>query len=200
MAQEEFKIIYDKVCEDVFKCTKCGLGKFEEGQQDPHVFGEGSNKSGIMFVAEAPGLQEVLHKQPLTTTGLSGRLYEKVLKALDLKREDVYTTNTTLCRPPNNRDPRPYEVELCSGFFKKQLELVKPKIVVTFGRFAAQTMVGSFKITKEHGILRDSERFNTKVFPLYHPAYVKAYGSQKVRDDFKKDIKKLKLILAEMSE
>jgi DNA polymerase len=131
----------------------------------------------------------------LTPPGTSGKIYEKVLKALDLTRDDVYTTNTVLCRPPKNRDPEPWEVHKCKTYLKQQLGIVDPKIVVTFGRFAAQVMLGPFKITKEHGQLRKSDQFGVNVFPLYHPAYIGAYASKDKREEFKVDIKELKQIL-----
>jgi len=157
--------------------------------------GQGNLESKIIFMAEAPGLQETIYNQPLTLTGTSGKMYEKVLKFLGLTRDDVYTTNTVLCRPQKNRDPEPWEVRKCNVYLKQQLELIDPKIIITFGRFAAQTLLGSFKITKEHGQLRESKQFGFKVFPLYHPAYVKAYAQNKM-EEFKEDIKKLKIILS----
>jgi len=203
IAEDEFhhgtSRIYSDLCTDVFKCTRCDLGceKLLDGH-DPHVMGQGNPKSRVMFVAEAPGLQETINKQPLTSTGTSGKLYEKVLKALGYEfRDDVYTTNIILCRPPKNRDPEPWEILKCKGFLQRQIQMVEPKLIVTFGRLAAQVFLGSFKITKEHGKLRDSEQYKVKVFPLYHPAYVQAYSKNKMAE-FKEDVKKLKEILVEM--
>lgn len=183
------------------KCTKCDLGceKSLDGF-DPHVVGQGNIDSDIIFMAEAPGLQETKFGRPLTPPGTSGKLYEKMLKALGLTREEVYTTNTVLCRPPKNRDPELWEVHKCKVHLEKQLEIVQPKLVVTFGRFAAQVLLGNFKITKEHGVLRKSEQFNVDVFPLYHPAYVAAYAPKEKKEEFKADVKILKEILKEFKE
>ena len=180
------------------KCTKCDLGceKLLDGY-DPHVVGQGNVDSDIVFMAEAPGLQETKYQTPLTPPGTPGKMYEKVLKALGLTREQVYTTNTVLCRPPKNRDPELWEVHKCKQHLTKQLELVQPKIIVTFGRFAAQVLLGSFKITKEHGELRKSEQFDVMVYPLYHPAYIAAYAPQEKKEEFKQDVKSLKKILKE---
>jgi len=193
MSQQE----YNDLTQEVKNCSKCDLGceKLLDGH-DPHVMGQGSGKSGVMFVAEAPGLQETIHGKPLTPPGTSGKVYEKLLERLGLTRDDVYTTNTVLCRPPKNRDPEPWEVHKCQPFLKRQMELVQPKIVVTFGRFAAQIMLGSFKITKEHGQLRHSDKFDVDVFPLYHPAYVSSYASKDKKAEFKVDVDNLKEILA----
>lgn len=129
--------IYSDLAQEVMKCARCDLGCEKNEGYDPHVMGQGNPEADIMFMAEAPGLQETINSQPLTSTGTSGKMYEKVLKALGLTRDDVYTTNTVLCRPPNNRDPEPWEVRKCRGFLERQIELVSPKLVVTFGRFAA---------------------------------------------------------------
>jgi len=181
------------------KCTRCDLGceKLLDGF-DPHVIGQGSPNSDVVFMAEAPGLQETKYQTPLTPPGTSGKMYEKVLKALGLTRDNVYTTNTVLCRPPKNRDPELWEVHKCKQHLQKQLEMVQPKLIVTFGRFAAQVLLGNFKITKEHGELRKSDQFNTVVYPLYHPAYIAAYAPQEKRDEFKQDVKSLKGILKEL--
>jgi len=183
----------------VNKCARCDLGceKLVDGH-DPHVMGYGNPRAEIMFIAEAPGLQECIYKRPLTPPGTSGKIYEKILKDLDLTREDVWTTNTVLCRPPKNRNPEPWEVHKCKTYLKQQLDIVEPKIVITFGRFAAQILIGSFKITKEHGQLRRSESFGVNVFPVYHPAYV-ARGYGNTSEEFKKDIKKLKRILSTLN-
>lgn len=190
---------YNELAREVANCKKCDLGCVDllEGY-DPHVMGNGGSDSGLMFIAEAPGLQETKHKCPLTPPGTSGKLYEKVLESLGVSRDEVYTTNTVLCRPPKNRDPEPWEVNKCKPYLIAQLNLVQPKLVVTFGRFAAQVMLGDFKITKEHGKIRRSELFNVDVFPLYHPAYVKVYAPEKVRKEFSNDIKKLKQIVSNM--
>src|SRR5271157_3399216 len=102
--------IYESLSAEVKKCTKCDLGCELLDGHNPHVMGQGNVNAKIMFVAEAPGLQETIYGRPLTPPGTSGKIYEKVLFALGLKREDVYTTNTVLCRPPSNRDPEPWEV------------------------------------------------------------------------------------------
>ena len=184
---------------DVKNCAKCDLGCEKEVEGfDPHVVGQGNVDSDIVFMAEAPGLQETKFKKPLTPPGASGKIYEKMLKALDLTRDEVYTTNTVLCRPPKNRDPEPWEMHRCKQNVKKQLEIVQPKLVVTFGRFAAQTMLGNFKITKEHGEIRKSEQFDVLVYPLYHPAYIAAYANSERKEEFRQDVKKLKSLIKEM--
>jgi uracil-DNA glycosylase len=187
---------YELLCQDVMKCAKCDLGceKILDGF-NPHVMGQGNINAKIMFIAEAPGFQETKFGKPLTPPGTSGVIYEKVLSALGLTRDEVYTTNTVLCRPPKNRDPEPWEVHKCRNNLKRQIELVKPKIIVTFGRFAAQAFINDFKITRDHGKLRKSEIYGVNIFPLYHPAYIGAYAPKDKREEFKVALKALKNIL-----
>jgi DNA polymerase len=187
--------IYDQLNNEILQCTKCGLGENILEGYDPHVVGQGNLDAKIMFIAEAPGFQETVHKRPLTPPGRSGKVYEMVLAQIGLKREDVYTTNIVACRPPKNRDPDAHEIYICKTFFKRQLELVKPQLVVTFGRFAAQALLGHVKITNDRGKIQTSQVFGVDVFPMYHPAYIAAYAPAEKRIDFNKDIKRLKEII-----
>ena len=188
--------IYEELQKEVLSCEKCDLGcnGLVDGK-DPHVMGQGSLDTKIMFIAEAPGEQETIYKKPLTPPGKSGKIYEKVLDYLGLKREDVYTTNVVLCRPPDNRDPEPYEVIRCKDYLERQLLLINPKIIITFGRFAAQNFINNFKITRDHGIIQKHEEYKVDIFPLYHPAYVGVYAPISKREEFKDDLKKLKKII-----
>ena len=188
---------YNTVLKEVFSCSRCDLGceKLLDGH-NPHVMGQGNLNSKIVFIAEAPGYNETVHKQPLTPPGTSGKIYEKLLEELGMNRNDVYTTNVVLCRPPKNRDPEPWEIHKCKRFLETQLRIINPKIVVTFGRFAAQYMLGGFgKITEEHGKIKYSKVFDVDVFPLYHPAYIGAYAPKEKRQEFRDDIKLLKKIV-----
>ena len=187
--------IYEELKDEVINCTKCDLGCDRPDDLDPHVMGQGNLDAKVMFIAEAPGKEETVNQQPLTGTGTAGKKFESMLKHLELSRDDVYVTNTILCRPEGNADPMPYQVLACEDYFRRQLDLVKPKIVVTFGRFAAQSMLGYVKITKDRGKIAHSEKFGVDVFPLYHPAFVSAYASADRRKEFKYDVKRLKGIL-----
>lgn len=186
---------YEAICKEILGCSKCDLGCDLLDGQNPHVTGQGKLDSKIMFMAEAPGLQETIYNQPLTKTGKSGEMYEKVLNFLGLIRDDVYTGNTIHCRPPKNRDPMPYEILKCSEFVKQEIELVNPKIIITFGRFAACKFLKDFKMTRDHGKLNYCEEFKVSVYPLYHPAYIACYAPKTKRDEFKLDVKNLKDIL-----
>jgi uracil-DNA glycosylase family 4 len=181
--------------EDARSCRKCSLGEDLVDSYDPHVLGQGSLDAKLFFVAETPGLQETIHQRPLTTPGKSGAIYEKLLTSLGLTRNQVYTTNTLICRPPSNREPLPYECLACRPWLVSQLDLVQPKLVVTFGRLAASTFLSDFKITKDHGQVLRSPAFNVDVFPLYHPSYVGCYSPASKREEFKVDVAALKRLL-----
>lgn len=188
--------IYNQIRDEISSCQKCDLGcNGPLDGQDPHVVGQGNLDAKIMFIAEAPGEQETIHRKPLTPPGVSGKLYEQVLDYLGLTRDQVYTTNTVACRPPGNRDPELWELNKCRDYLNRQIQLVQPKLVITFGRFAAQVFLNNVKITKDHGKLQKSASFNVDVFPLVHPAYVQAYAPLKQREAFKQDIKVLKGIV-----
>lgn len=192
--------IYEEFKNSVTNCNECDLGCNPDEKEDPHVVGQGNVNADIMFIAEAPGEQETIHKRPLTPPGVSGKLYEKVLDHIGLTRDEVYTTNTVACRPPKNRDPEPWELNKCRVHLEKQIELVQPKLVVTFGRFAAQVFINNIKITKDHGKIQKSASYNVEVFPLAHPAYVKAYAPIKQREAFKKDIQVLRGIVEKIKK
>lgn len=190
---------YKLIKHAVMQCKDCDLGECIQENNDPHVMGVGNLNAKIMFVAEAPGLQETIYKCPLTSPGTSGKIYERVLKELGLKRENVFTSNTVLCRPPNNRDPEPFEIVRCSKYLDAQIKIVNPNIIVTFGAHAGRAILGEDlgTITKSHGRIMKSKKYNVDIFPLYHPAYIGAYASISKRQEFKQDIKFLKKLLTE---
>lgn len=190
--------VYDNLIKEVYSCDKCGLGGEKLDGFDPHVMGQGSLDARFMFFAEAPGLKETQQNQPLTQKGKSGSVYEKLLVYLGLTREQVFTSNTILCRPPQNRDPEPYEIKMCRPFLETQLKLINPRLIITFGRFAAQVFLSDFKITRDHGKIYHSESFGFDIFPLYHPAYVSVYAPRIKKEEFKQDTKKLKHIIKEI--
>lgn len=191
--------IYEELKTEILGCSKCDLceeGKI--GDLKPQVVGQGNLDAKVMFIAQNPGAEEVKHSQPLTTTGKSGALYEKVLSYLGFTRSQVYTTNVVACHSPKNREPEAYEVVKCKPFLDRQIELVKPELIVTFGRQAAQHFLNDFKISRDHGTIKVSEAYGVKIFTLFHPAYVSCYAPQAVREQFKVDLANLKGIVKEL--
>ena len=153
------EIFRQQICD----CSKCPLGSTRQN----FVFGAGNPAAGIMFVGEAPGADEDRQGEPFV--GAAGQLLNKIISAMDLRREDVYICNILKCRPPNNRDPQPDEIEQCEPFLKRQIELIQPKVICTLGRFAAQTLLRS---SDSMGHMR-GQSHQYEGIPLvatYHPA------------------------------
>ncbi len=153
------EIFRQQICD----CSKCSLCSTRQN----FVFGAGNPAAGIMFVGEAPGADEDRQGEPFV--GAAGQLLNKIISAMDLRREDVYICNILKCRPPNNRDPQPDEIEQCEPYLKRQIELIQPKVICTLGRFAAQTLLRS---SDSMGRMRDQSH-QYEGIPLvatYHPA------------------------------
>ncbi len=154
-----------KLEEEVKKCTKCELCN----DRTNVVFGVGNPDANLMFIGEAPGYYEDVQGEPFV--GKAGQLLTKIIEAIDFARSDVYIANILKCRPPENRNPSPNEIVLCSPHLIKQIEIIKPKIICALGTFAAQTLLD----TKDSiGKLRGKffEYQGTKFLATYHPAYL----------------------------
>ena len=158
---------------DIGDCTRCklhGLGRTQV------VFGMGNPSADLMFVGEAPGADE--DEQGVPFVGRSGQLLTKIIEAIDLKREDVYIANVIKCRPPQNRNPEPDEINTCEPFLFRQIDVIKPKVIVTLGKFAAQTLLRTEDpISKLRG--RMFEYHGAKLIPTFHPAYLLRNPSSK---------------------
>ena len=153
----------EAVAEKVSECTRCPL----YATATNHVPGEGNPKAQLVVVGEAPGEREDSLGRPFV--GPSGELLTKILAAIDLAREDVFICNVLKHRPPGNRNPRPEEVEACSPYLIKQLELIQPKVIVAFGTFAAQTLLDTkTPIGKLRGLVHRYHGIPLVV--TYHPA------------------------------
>src|SRR5680860_1021968 len=128
------------------ECQRCGLSS----GRTQVVFGTGHPQADIMFVGEAPGFYEDRQGEPFV--GAAGKLLNELLQSIGLSREDIFIANVIKCRPPNNRDPLPEEIETCKPFLLQQIELIKPKLVCTLGNFATQTLLErKVGITKVRG-------------------------------------------------
>jgi DNA polymerase len=149
------------------------------------VFGGGNPHASVMFVGEAPGFHEDKKGEPFV--GAAGRLLDELLQSVGLARTDIYIANVIKCRPPNNRDPEPQEVETCKPFLMQQIGMIKPKLVCSLGNWATQTL-----LERKVGITRvRGQAFYLKefvLFPLLHPAAALHQGSmlQPLREDFEK--------------
>ena len=144
-------------------CMICPLGKSRKN----FVFGVGNPNSDIVFVGEAPGKNEDLLGEPFV--GRGGKLLDKILAAINLSRDKVFILNVLKCRPPENRDPKSDEIEKCEPYLKKQLKIIKPKLIVTLGRISAMTLL---KTKDSLGNMRNKihKYENIDLLVTYHPA------------------------------
>jgi DNA polymerase len=160
------------------------------------VFGAGNADADLMFVGEAPGARE--DELGLPFVGPAGKLLEQLLGEIGLRREDVFINNTLMCRPPGNRDPLPEEIEECTPFLMKRIELIEPKVICTLGNYATKLLTGSQRgITRVHGEPqpRDIAGRRVLLYPLFHPAA--ALRSTSVTELLRADIHRLPDLIAE---
>jgi DNA polymerase len=168
-------------------CTRCKLHTLGRTQV---VFGVGHPSADLMFVGEAPGADEDVQGEPFV--GRAGQLLTKIIEAIGLTRADVYIANVIKCRPPGNRNPEPDEVEQCEPFLFRQIDTVKPKVIVALGKFAAQCLLRTNDpITRIRG--REFNYRDAILIPTYHPAYLLRTPSAK--REVWEDMKRVRAIL-----
>ena|ERR1035437_583966 len=174
------QILKDKVCPELAK-TATQL-----------VFGDGNTNADLVFIGEAPGKNEDLQGKPFV--GAAGKFLDTMLDTIELKREDVYITNIVKYRPPNNRDPLPDEKSVFLPYLRAQLEVIKPKLVVTLGRHSMNCFLPDLQISQVHGEPKQYQGF--VYLPLFHPAAALYNGGmrQTLLDDFAKIPEILKFI------
>ena len=167
---------------DLGECTRCklsGLGR------EQIVFGVGNPSAELMFVGEAPGRDE--DKQGIPFVGRAGQLLTKIIEAIGQSRESVYIANVIKCRPPQNRNPEEDEVETCEPFLFRQIDVIRPKVIVALGAFAAKTLLRKdAPISKLRG--REYEYRGAILVPTFHPAYLlrNSKGKREVWEDMKR--------------
>lgn len=170
--------------EDCRRCSLC------QGRKTV-VFGVGNPRARLVLVGEAPGREEDEKGEPFV--GEAGRLLDRILFAMGLRREEVYICNVEKCRPPGNRDPLPEEIAACEPFLKRQLAAIRPELIVTLGRFAAQTLL---RDTSPIGRLRGHwhEYQGIPLMPTFHPAYLlrNPAGKREVWEDMKQVMARLR--------
>jgi len=170
-------------------CSRCKLHTLGRKQV---VFGVGNPNADLMFVGEAPGADEDIQGEPFV--GRAGQLLNRIIEAIDLRREDVYIANVIKCRPPGNRNPEPDEVAQCEPFLFRQIDAIRPKVIVALGKFAAQCLLKTdAPITRIRG--REFAYRDAILIPTYHPAYLLRNPSAK--RDVWEDMKRVRAILAE---
>lgn len=153
----------NELYDNIHDCQKCSLG----ATRNKFVFGVGNPNADLMLIGEAPGAEE--DKQGIPFVGRAGKLLTDILKAINFEREEVYIANILKCRPPNNRDPLPSEREVCKPYLYKQIELIKPKIILCLGKVASNVLLNkNDSLTKLRGDVHDLN--GVKAMVTYHPA------------------------------
>lgn len=184
------KISLQQINDELIDCQRCNLC---QGRQNI-VFGTGNPQASLVFVGEGPGAEEDRLGEPFV--GRAGQLLTKMIEAMGLKREEVYICNVVKCRPPENRDPKPDEIEACEPFLKKQLKAIAPKVIVGLGRHACQTLLKDpVPMNKIRGEWQEYD--GILLMPTYHPAYL--LRNPPAKKDVWEDLKKVMAKLAEAS-
>jgi uracil-DNA glycosylase len=153
----------DVLATEAAACTRCRLSE----KRHKVVFGSGDPEARLMFVGEGPGAEE--DRQGLPFVGRAGELLTRMVRAIDLRRDEVYIANVVKCRPPGNREPQPDEVAACIGYLEAQIDAIRPQVLVCLGRVAAQTLLGnSWPVGRMRGQWFEVRGVATRV--TYHPA------------------------------
>lgn len=163
--------VLKKIADEIKNCTKCVLAKTRTNT----VPGEGNVNAKIVFVGEGPGADEDAQGRPFV--GRAGQLLDNIITAMRLKRSDVFICNTVKCRPPENRDPKPEEIQSCLPFLQLQLEAINPEIIVALGAHAARTLLQSKEAIGKlrghfHEYYTSKDAAPIKLMPTYHPSYL----------------------------
>ena len=180
---------FDILVQQVHNCTLCSLST----KRTKAVPGEGSHSAEIVFIGEGPGFYEDQQGRPFV--GPAGKIFDELLSSIGLNRDNVYITNMIKCRAPNNRDPLPGEIKACAPYLDRQLEMIKPKIVVTLGRYSFTRWFPDESISKARGKLRTWNGLT--IFPMYHPAA--ALHNPNLRPALENDFIKLLTLLKDDS-
>jgi len=181
---EKLRLLADMDANEVKGCTKCRLC---EGRRNT-VFGEGDPDAAVMFVGEGPGETEDNTGRPFV--GEAGQLLDKMIGGMGLAREQVFIANIVKCRPPENREPAPDEVATCTPYLVRQIEIVRPKVIVTLGRPASQYMLSTKQsMTRLRGAWH--ARRGIRLMPTFHPAYVLRQYTPETRAAVWSDLRKV---------
>jgi DNA polymerase len=178
----------DEIRADMGECLRCPLGE----KRSNLVFGTGDPKARLLFVGEAPGRDEDIKGEPFV--GEAGMLLTKIIQAMGLQRSQVYICNVLKCRPPNNRNPLPSEIDKCHPFMLRQVRAIAPEVIVALGTFAVQTLLESKEpISKLRGRFHDYH--GIPLMPTFHPAFLLRNQNMKreVWEDMQQVMKKLGL-------
>ncbi len=184
MSSEE---ILREVATEVSTCSKCNLCQ----GRTRAVPGEGTPNARILFIGEGPGFHE--DKQGRPFVGPAGQFLDELLQSINLKRADVFITNVVKCRPPNNRDPLPEEINACNDYLDRQIAALKPQVIVTLGRYSMAKFFSGEKISVIHGRARKKDGYIC--IAMYHPAA--GLHQESLKATIREDFKKIPIVIAE---
>jgi uracil-DNA glycosylase family 4 len=177
-----------EIYEEIALCQECEIAR----HRNKVVPGEGAEDADILFIGEAPGWHEDQQGRPFV--GPAGKYLDELLALISLERKQVYIANVIKCRPTDNRDPLPVEIANCRKWLDRQIELIRPKIIVTLGRYSMARFFPGKSISKIHGTVQ--KRDNTLYYAMYHPAA--ALHQQSLRPIIETDMLKIPSLLAQL--
>jgi uracil-DNA glycosylase family 4 len=178
-----------ELCQEIALCQKCEMLVKNRTRVVP---GDGPEDADVMFVGEAPGWHEDQQGRPFV--GPAGLFLEQLLASIDMKRRQVYIANVIKCRPPENRDPLPSEIYNCREWLNRQIEIIRPKIIVTLGRYSMAMFFPGKSISKIHGTAQ--KQGNIIYYAMYHPAA--ALHQQSLRRTIEEDMLKIPSLLTQV--
>jgi uracil-DNA glycosylase family 4 len=180
----------EQLCEEIKTCQLCILS---QGRTNA-VPGEGPEDADIMFIGEGPGFHEDRQGRPFV--GAAGNYLNELLEKIGMSRDDVYITNVVKCRPPGNRDPQAAEIEACRPYMDQQIALIRPRLIVTLGRFSMQRYFPGASISRIHG---QAKRVGRVIYyPMFHPAA--ALHQPRWRSLLEEDILKIPDLLSQLED
>jgi uracil-DNA glycosylase family 4 len=179
-----------QLCNEIIACRGCELANY----RTKAVPGEGAEDADLLFIGEAPGWHEDQQGRPFV--GPAGQFLDQLLASIGLSREEVYIANVIKCRPPQNRDPLPVEIQSCRKWLDRQIEIIQPEMIVTLGRYSLARYFPNQSISKIHGKPRKLQ--GVIYYPMYHPAAALHQGS--LRQTIETDMLKIPKILAQGKE
>lgn len=178
--------------DECIACRKCEIGGADIGGMCANVFSNMNVDAKVMVVGQNPGLDEVMKGEPFI--GISGKIFDEAMKAIGMSRKDMYISNTVKCYTPKNRKPKSFEIESCRCFLDREVEIIKPDVVVALGGDAFKQMTGMSGIMKHHGTVIFSPRYSVMVMPILHPSPLNTNHPEK-KKMFQSDLLALKVFM-----
>ena len=179
-----------QLCEEIIACRDCELAKY----RTKAVPGEGAEDADLLFIGEAPGWHEDQQGRPFV--GPAGQFLDQLLTSIGLRREEVYIANVIKCRPPQNREPLPVEIQSCRKWLDRQIEIIRPQMIITLGRYSLARYFPNESIGKMHG--KPRKLGGLIYYPMYHPAAALHQGS--LRRTIETDMLRIPQLLAQDKE